>query len=392
MHRLKRLAPILLMALLLLSACRRAPASRDPASAGQPSPTTTPAPTPRATRAPIATSPPPSTTPLPSPTPVSTATPPPAPPRITFLFTGNIVPARCVQAKIDAISNPDYPYEELRELISAADLAVGTLNATISDFTHMTGCVDTFLLVGRSTNAAALARAGFDAMSVATNHIKNCGVVRCGERAFLDTLDNLQQAGIRPIGAGRSLEEALQPQVFEIKGIRFVFVSLGEIEPSAFAAPGTPGIAPLDDANLRAAIVAARELGDVVIVLPHWGPEYSTTPNYRQLHFAQVAVEAGADLVVGNHTHTVQALQTFAGVPVFYGLGNFMFDQAWSLPTQQGVALLVTFEGQRYVGYEFVPVHIDGDGRIHLAGPQEAQEILAAIEEASQKLPPMPEN
>jgi poly-gamma-glutamate capsule biosynthesis protein CapA/YwtB (metallophosphatase superfamily) len=321
-------------------------------------------------------------------TPTITITPSPtSPPKITLLFTGIIVPARCVQAGIDIRDDPGYPYAEVSGLIQQADLAVGTLNATISDYPPATGCVPTFILVGDSRNAGALAEAGFDVMSVATNHIMNCGLANCGDRAFLDTLDNLRQAGVTPVGAGNNLAEALEPVVVDVKGVRFGIVSLGQIEAMAFASEDTPGIAVLDEDNLRAAIAAARQVSDVVIAMPHWGPEYSPNPNYYQLHFARVAVEAGADLVVGNHTHVVQAVQELDGVQVFYGLGNFVFDQNWSRETQQGVILQVEFEGDRYLGYELTPTMVDIEGRVRLADETEAAEIMERIEVASRKLP-----
>jgi len=74
------------------------------------------------------------------------------------------------------------------------------------------------------------------------------------------------------------------------------------------------------------------------------------------------------------------------GVPVFYSLGNFVFDQTWSLETQQGVMLLLTFEGRRLVAYRFIPVHTDGDGTVHLAPPDEAEAILQRIWSASPPL------
>ena len=119
----------------------------------------------------------------------------------TLLFTGVIVPACCVQAAIDERKDPNFPYAEVREMISSADLAVGTLNATISDYPPHTGCKRTYVLVGSAENADALAHAGFDVISVATNHIKNCGLANCGERAFLDTLDNLRRVR-HPAGRG----------------------------------------------------------------------------------------------------------------------------------------------------------------------------------------------
>jgi len=296
-----------------------------------------------------------------------------------------IVPARCVQAAIDASGNPDYPYEEVKTVISRADLAVGTLNATISDYPPHTGCTPTYVLVGSAANAGALGRAGFDLMSVATNHIKNCGLSNCGGRAFFDTLDNLRRAGILPVGAGANHNEAMQPVVATVNGIRFGFISLGQIEPMAFAGEDSPGIAVLNEENLRNAISAARQVSDVVIAMPHWGPEDVPTPNWSQRGLARQFVEAGADLVVGNHTHVVQAIQQIDGVQVFYGLGNFVFDQ-WPRDHQQGVILLVRFEGSRYAGYELVPTHVDRDGRVHIAGSEEAAEVLERIRRVSDKI------
>jgi poly-gamma-glutamate synthesis protein (capsule biosynthesis protein) len=141
----------------------------------------------------------------------------------------------------------------------------------------------------------------------------------------------------------------------------------------------------LDEANLHSAIAAARQVSDVVIAMPHWGPEDVPTPNWSQRGLARQAVEAGADLVVGNHTHVVQAVQEIGGVQVFYGLGNFVFDQ-WQRDHQQGVILLVRFAGTQYEGYEFIPTHVDRDGRVHIAAPDEAAEILERIRQVSQGL------
>jgi Bacterial capsule synthesis protein PGA_cap len=339
--------------------------------------------TPRPTIPPSPTASP--TLPLTSPTPVPVS--PTAPPVTTLLFTGVIVPARCVQAAIDASGDPDAIYDEVRQVIQSADLAVGTLNATMSNYPPHTGCTPTYVLVGNPENADALSRAGFDVMSVATNHIKNCGPTNCGNRAFFDTLDNLRRVGIMPVGAGANHAEAMQPVVVTVNGIRFGFVSLGQIEPMAFATDARPGIAVLNEANLHSAIAAARGVSDVVIAMPHWGPEDVPMPNWSQRTLARQAVEAGADLVVGNHTHVVQGVQQIDGTQVFYGLGNFVFDQ-WPRDHQQGVILQVRFVGDRYDGYEFIPTHVDRDGRVHIAAPDEAAEILERIRQVSEDIAP----
>lgn len=375
---------LLSIIIIFLAACQQtqetSPALNDPATENSPTAAATKTPI-LPTNTPSATTPPSET---PAPTSTQTAT---EIPQTTLLFTGVIVPARCVQAAIDEYQDSDYLYDEVREVIQGADLAIGTLNATISDYPPRTGCVPTYVLVGGSENADALQRAGFDLMSVATNHIKNCGLNNCGDRAFQDTMENLNRVGILPIGAGNNLQEALQPVVVDINGVRFGFVSLGQLEPIAFASEDTPGIAVLTEGNLRDAIQEARKVSDVVIVMPHWGPEDVPMPNWSQLDLARVAVEAGADLVVGNHTHVVQAIEEVDGVPVFYGLGNFVFDQNWDLQHQQGVILIVSFSDSELLDYQLIPTHVDFDGRVHIADQQEAAQILDRIAEVSRSLP-----
>jgi len=297
-----------------------------------------------------------------------------------------IVPARCVQSALDANGNPDFPYEEVRETIQSADLAVGVLNATMSDQVEHTDCVWTYQLVGSSQNADALQRAGFDVMSVATNHIKDCGRMKgwCNE-TFFDTLENLARVDIAYLGGGENLRAAMQPRVVTVNGVRFGFVALGDskMDESVFATDRNPGIARLNEENIRAAIAQARQSADVVIALPHWGSEDNYIPNWNQRTQAKQLVAAGADLVVGNHTHVVQAIQEIDGAPVFYGLGNFVFDQ-WYTDHRQGVILILKFEGARYAGYELIPTSHTQQGRVSIAGPEEARQILENIEKASE--------
>jgi poly-gamma-glutamate capsule biosynthesis protein CapA/YwtB (metallophosphatase superfamily) len=341
---------------------------------------------------PILTVPPasPSSTALP-PT-ASAAITPTTPPVTTLLFTGVIVPARCIQATLDENGNPDYLYEEVRHLIAGADLAVGVLNATMSDRVAQTGCARTFQLVGRSNNADAAGRAGFDLMSVATNHIKDCGKMKSWcDFALLDTLDNLHRAGIQTVGAGKDLAEALQPVVVTVNGVRFGFVSLGDrkMDANVFAGPSYPGIANLTPENLQQAMSQVRKMADVVIALPHWGNEDNSIPSMLQRQQAGELIAAGADLIVGNHTHVVQAIDKIDGIPVFFGLGNFIFDQDLR-EQRQGVILLVKFQGTKYLGYELIPTRVYPDGRVHIAVPAEATEVMERIDFASQGITATP--
>ena len=394
---------LLILPLILLSC--QSEASEPPETALNPTPTwtfpievwaalpsATPTAMPAVTSAPVNATPTPT---LPPPSETSAPTPPPATPTAsvtTLLFTGAIVPGRCVQAAVDARGNADFLYNDVRDLLTEADLTIGILNASLSDYPPKTGCIKTFVLVGSSNNADAMANAGFDVMNVATNHIKNCGLSACGDIAFFDTLDNLNRVGIQPVGAGLNFAEAIQPVVKTINGVRFGFVAMGEIEPRSFAGEDTPGIAPLPenfsaaDINLIAALDAARQVADVVIFMPHWGSDYSNTPNYRQLHFAQVAAEAGADLIIGGHPHVIQGMEEINGIPVFYSPGSFVFDQDWSKETQQGLVIRVTFNGSQLQTWEVIPVHIDPDGHVQEAESPEAEEILNRFNQLSAAL------
>jgi len=307
-------------------------------------------------------------------------------PRTIIAFTGVIVPARCVQAEIDKRGSADYIYDEVRTILESADITVGTYNAVMSDQVEPVGCEHSWELVGSSVNADALQRAGFDVMSVATNHIMDCGKQSCGTTAFFDTLFHLQRVGISPVGAGRNLSDAKKPVIVEVNGLRFGFVSLGEVNERVFANAVTPGIAELTLENLKSAIAEAKESADVVIVLPHTGPEDYPEMTPQQNFWARHSVEAGANLVVINHSHIVQGYQWMGEVPVFYSLGNFVFDQVWERDHQQGMILLVTFEGEKIIDFELIPTVVDQDGTVHLASGEEKEEILTRVEKLSKVL------
>ena len=131
----------------------------------------------------------------------------------------------------------------------------------------------------------------------------------------------------------------------------------------------------------------AKSLADVVVVLPQWGVEYTADPTLRQRALAAAAVEAGADLVVGNHPHWVQAAEVVGDAFVAYALGNFVFDQTWSIETQQGAVLDAAFHGAQLKGIEYHPIRIVDLHQPVFAEPAEAQQILDRIWTASAALP-----
>ena len=311
-----------------------------------------------------------------------------SPDPIVLRATGDIIPSRCAYARQRDYGDYRHAFLELGPWLAQGDITVGSLDASIADVSPPFGCTDTFNLAAPGASMAGLAYAGFDVITVATNHVKDCGQIgACGDEAFFATLDNLRSAGIEPVGGGAGLAEARAPAVLTVRGVRFAFLGYDEIAVHYHAGPGVPGTAPLEEAYLREDVAAAAAQADVVIVLPQWGVEYTYDPNERQRALAAAAFESGATMVIGNHPHWVQAAQAAPGTFVTYALGNFVFDQDWSLETQQGAVLEAAFHGSQLKGVEIRPVHIYDEHQPRFAEPEEAQQILDRIWDASGRLP-----
>jgi poly-gamma-glutamate synthesis protein (capsule biosynthesis protein) len=337
-------------------------------------------------------------------TPAATSAPPPTPtpvllpsptslPEIHLLFTGDINPARCVYSISKAADDMALPYRPLAAILQGADITVGSLDAAISDYNAPTPCIETTRnLLAPSEAAQGLAFAGFDVITVATNHIKDCGLKRgCVSESMLDTTANLRSVGIQPTGAGNNLAEATAPVIITVQGVRFAFLGFSAINSPIWATEDSPGIGPLQKEVVADAVRRAKEQADVVIVLPHWGREYVSDISWEQFKAAKEMADAGANLVVGNNPHRVQGVETFPnGAVVAYALGNFVFDQQWSDGTQytvQGVMLEATFRGARLQGVKLIPIHIYDNFQPQLAPPEEATEILKQVADSLAKMP-----
>ena len=162
----------------------------------------------------------------------------------------------------------------------------------------------------------------FDAVSLANNHSGDYG-----HEALLETFENLKKNRIEYFGAGRNIKEAHAPWIVERHGIKIAVLGYNEYRPRAFeAGPETPGVAWSEDAAVVADIKAVRPKVDFVFTFMHWGVEYVAYPSARQIELAHRMIDAGADVVVGNHPHIPELPETYRGKLIVYSLGNFIFD------------------------------------------------------------------
>jgi poly-gamma-glutamate synthesis protein (capsule biosynthesis protein) len=167
---------------------------------------------------------------------------------------------------------------------------------------------------------------GTDIVSLANNHVWDYG-----QEALLDTLETLEESGISYIGAGRNLSEAEQVCYYIINGRKIAFVSATQIEKNynytQEATADSPGVLKtLDPEKFLAVIAEAKQNSDYVIAYVHWGTEGVLYPEEDQRSLASSFVEAGADLIVGDHSHRLQGIYYIDGVPVINSLGNFWFS------------------------------------------------------------------
>ena len=157
-----------------------------------------------------------------------------------------------------------------------------------------------------------------------------------GNKGLNDTINTLQNNGINYTGAGENLEQATKPVYLNIKGRKIAILnfmdnsSFTEFQPSELpgATINSSGYAPADWNIIKKRIDESKNNSDVTVVVFHYGNEYSTTPNPSQINLSHKCIDEGADMVIGSHTHVIQEIESYKGKPIFYSLGNFVFDQS----------------------------------------------------------------
>ena len=307
----------------------------------------------------------------------------PLPHITTVIATGDILMSRCSLQRI--IESGDWASAlrgPVADYLASADLTIGSVDGSIQDINEPLLCAEHVNLSSPPEVMEAFTLAGIDEVTIATNHIFDCGVAWCGNEAFLRTLELFAEAGIATVGGGHTLEEALAPAIIEANGISFGMVGFDDVAAMELEAEvDTPGTAPLDDTydDERAGGGAAfyydgDHLGlerysqtisdlagrvDVAIVQVQSGIEDTHTPSSRSLKALPAAVDAGSVLVIGNHPHHAQAIQAGDTWFIAYALGNFVYDQVHTPEHQQGYLVEATFWGAELRNVRLVPYQIE---------------------------------
>lgn len=248
----------------------------------------------------------------------------------TLVFLGDVAPARTMEAQLLRYG-PAYPWAGLGPLLRDADLAVVNLESALT--TQGQPLDKPYLVRAHPRWGRALAEGGIDLVTLANNHVLDYGPAGLDE-----TLDTLGALDIAAVGAGRSPEEAARPALSNLDGVRVAVLDYAAsrwdtadtAHPADPALP--PDIPPTDrlawavPEEVQAAVRAARDQADVVVVVLHAGTEYAAAPSPDQVAVAHAAIDAGADLVVGHHPHVTQTVERYRDGLIVYSLGDALFD------------------------------------------------------------------
>ena len=286
----------------------------------------------------------------------------------TLIATGDVIPARYTDVIIRQRGDDFlYTVAATRKITADADLTVINLEAPLIEDCpyHDSGLI----FCGRPGFTQALQEGGVDVAALENNHIGNYGPQGIGE-----TIRHLEAADI-------DFADRDSAAVREVRGLKFGFLAFNGVEEA------------LDREAMTAQIEALRPQVDVLVASFHWGAEYVSLPQPatgiaedEPVDIAHLAVDAGADLVIGNHPHWVQAVEMYKGKFIAYAHGNFIFDQMWSYNTRVGVIGRYTFYDDLLVSVEFIPVLSENHAQPVPMRGTEAQAVLDGMKASSEEL------
>ena len=255
---------------------------------------------------------------------------------VEVILTGDVMLGRSVLTKSERMKDWAYPFRKVTDRLQEADIVFINLESPFVDNCPRTDSGMKFCTDPKITEG--LKDANIGVVNLANNHASNYGQV-----GIAKTKKVLTETGIDYVGDGNLA-------VKEIKGTRFGFLGFDFTTHT------------LTDSD-RKLVADSDRLVDVLIVGAHWGGEYQISPTNDQKQMAKDLVEAGADVAVGHHPHWVQETEYIDGRPVYYSLGNFVFDQMWSEQTKKGLVIKLAFKDGKLIREEKLPVYIASLGQ-----------------------------
>jgi poly-gamma-glutamate capsule biosynthesis protein CapA/YwtB (metallophosphatase superfamily) len=275
-------------------------------------------------------------------------------PVVSVVFAGDIMleggPDRAIRRGRD-------PFAGVAHLFKGADIRLGNLECVVATLGSVEPEKPNVFRV--HPRGLKYVQRHFDAVGLANNHSGDYG-----PQAFAQMLGLLKRSGLGYYGGGHNLKEAHTPLILERQGLRIAILGYDEFQPRNFEADhDRPGVAWSEDEQVVRDITDARRVwkADVVIPVMHWGWE-EPIANARQRALARLMIDAGADAVIGGHPHQLQDTETYQGKPIFYSLGNFVFEGFPDKVNNLGWVVRLSLDRKGVRGWQAHTVKIDEQG------------------------------
>jgi len=276
---------------------------------------------------------------------------------ITLVAVGDIMLSRLVDLSIKQNSDNAYGFDEVKWFWQNGDIIFGNLENPLIPGREIG--VSEMVLRADPEMAYMLKNSGFNILSLANNHIYDFG-----SKGIRSTMKALNEVGIKYCGVGSDGKEEAPytPAYMEANGTKIAFLAFTDkvlIPKITEKDEEEPGIAFLDKERIAISVSEAAKNGNFVIVYLHGGTEYAPEPDVTMRGYAHLAIDKGANLVLGSHPHVVQEVEKYRGKYIFHSLGNFIFDQLWSLETRESIIAKIYISENKVERLEFLPVFID---------------------------------
>jgi poly-gamma-glutamate capsule biosynthesis protein CapA/YwtB (metallophosphatase superfamily) len=254
-------------------------------------------------------------------------------PPLSLVIAGDIMLGGRARGRIKE-RGVDYPFSAVQPILSGVPIVLANLEGPLALKAQKQSRA--FSYRAKPKVAKYLRRAGINVVTLANNHLTDCG-----REGVLETLEALAVAGVTPLGAAATEGEAHEPVILESGG--FLVGLLGYYWNRRCAATAKlPGGAMGQFEELEVDIRSLRKQVDRLVVTFHWGRPYKLDPSPRARAKAHFAIDCGADAVVGHHPHIIQAFEVYRRCPIFYSIGNFAFGSGNS--KAEGLMLGFRFE------------------------------------------------
>ena len=306
---------------------------------------------------------------------------------ITLLFAGDTLEGDAAEPLLQK-DGYQYPFTLTVDLLREADLTIVNQEGPISDGGDRFPIYKDYVYRALAPSAAALAWAGVDVLALANNHS-----IDWGASGLADSVRLAAQNGMVVIGAGADEVEARRGLVATVGETRVGLLAFCEKKwlwrwyVDQFARRGHAGVALLTEANLRDDIARLRKQSDVVIVQIHGGENYAP-PTAELRHWAERAIDLGADLVVMHHPHVAHPVAMHAGKPILLSLGNFAFGTPGQDNLAYGLLAFARVHAKKLDRLELVPIAVQNRRvgfRPEPLHDRELEQALIAIRDQSQR-------